>query len=214
MISRQINNSTMKNMILVLSILLFSRIALYSQDPAVGEYLEKIENQMVAFYTNCAFSEENVEDAWKEIVEIKGDIEDYIKKGGHSRSVYQDLTTLENICETLDDYMICVGDWNRFPIRRSVFDKGVELMQANMAYLFYGNYCVNIIELTMGNYKCLLAENRGSTTIKVKYNFGTPTGNQTGEMGLSAGHVRVMVNNRDCRDFEKLVVNSIQCISF
>lgn len=167
---------------------------------------------MTTFYSACPYSEENAEDAWKEIQEIKRAIEQYIGNGGHTTRDFNDLTTLADVCEILDDYMICIGDWNRFPIKRSIFDKGAHLMQAATVYLFQGKYCVNIIELTMGSYKCMLAENRGSSIIKVKYNFGKPLGNQTGEMGLSPGHVRVMVNNRDCRDYEKLVVNSIQCI--
>lgn len=203
----------MKNITLIL-LLLANGTNLYCQDPEVENYQDKIANQMQLFYTYCPVSEDKIEEVWKDLQEIKGEIEVYIKKGGHAKSDYEAFVSLVNICETLDDYMICVGDWNRFPIQRSTFDKGAELMQASSTYLFSGKYCVNLIELTMGNYKCLLAENRGSSTVKVKYNFSTPTGKQTGEMGLSSGSVRVMINNRDCSEYEKIVVNSIECSTF
>ncbi len=204
----------MKEISLILIVHLASSTLLYCQDPAVEAYKEKVVDQMSLFYSYCPLSEDKAEEIWKDLLETKGDIEKYIENGGHTKTDFDDLSSLATICEILDDYMICVGDWNRFPIKSSTFDKGVKLMQASTEYRSRGSYCVNVIELTMGNYKCLLAENRGASTIKVKYNFGIPQGSQTGEMGLSSGSVRVMINNRDCSDYEKIVMNSIECIMF
>ncbi|MEZ4942143.1 MAG: hypothetical protein R3D58_14790 [Saprospiraceae bacterium] len=184
------------------------------KDAAVQQFEANVIEKMNDFLSYCPVSEELARKAWDDLRDVKDEIETHKNKGGHGKETYQNLISLVSICETLDDYMICIGDWNRFPIRSTRLNQGAVMMQAQTAYLFTGKFCVNVIELNMGSYRCLLAENKGTASVNVKYNFGSDSGNYNGEMGLAAGHVRVMVNNRDCDAYESLFVRSIECTSF
>jgi hypothetical protein len=168
-----------------------------AQNREVESYTEKLVDLMELFQANIS-SEDKCEELWRDVQDYKEEIDEFKSKGEFSRADSEMLSSLSNAADILDDYFICVGGWNSFPIKKGRFFKASELFNdVKISYIHKGVYCVDIIEYKLDNFIAYFAVNNTARSYTVSYSFRQKYGEKSGNMGLASGMIRLMIDNRE-----------------
>lgn len=180
-----------------ISILLVFPFCGLAQNREVESYTEKLADIMELFQANVS-SEEKCEELWHDVRDYKEEIDEFKSDGEFTREDSEMLSGLMNAADILDDYFICVGDWNSFPIKKGRFFKASDLFtDVHISYISKDVYCVDIIEYKLNNFIAYFAVNNSTKNYKVSYSFIQKYGEKSGDMGLASGMIRLMIDNRE-----------------
>ena len=201
----------MKSILLFTSILLFSFSNL-KEGP--DDFDDKLSEIVREFKTEI-MDEDECEKQKRAADDLADDIEDAIEDEDNSEEIIE-LKKLKKEAEALEDFIAVIGDCGNHILSIKNFNLANRRVGANVANIIKGEYRVNIISVTIGNYVTYLGENNSSKDYTVAYKWKAPIGMNTGKgtMGLSKSSVRHIYDNRDNPSQKVISVFGITCKEF
>ncbi len=168
-----------------------------AQNREVESYTEKLSDIMELFQANVS-SEEKCEELWHDVQDYKEEVDEFKSNGEFSRDDSEMLSALSNAADILDDYFICVGGWNSFPIKKGRFFKASDLFNdVQTSYVSKDVYCVDIIEYRLENFRAYFLVNNSSRNYRVSYSLVQTNAKRSGNRGLASGAIAIMIDNRE-----------------
>ena len=185
----------------------------FSQNQGVEVYTQKLSKLMDLFQASV-MSKEKCESVWDKIREYKKEVDEFKSKGGFSHKDNATLLFLSETSELFDDYFICIGAWNHFPIRKERFIKASSFFDNHeISYISKNIYCIDIVEYKLNDLVAYFAINNSEFNYKISYLFTQGFSKQSGEMGLASGMIRLMIDNRE-GSISNYTISNLSCQKF
>lgn len=182
----------------------------------ITEYPSDFDTQLTSvttdFKTNI-FDQEKCEAANKKAIEISEAITDSLNEGGLDKSSIKKLEALKKEAEALADYISAVGELSGGFATIEKLNLANDRVKGEISNVQKGDFCMDIISVTIGDYICYLAENTGSKMISVNYKWKGPGGTKSGSgtVQVFANSVRALYSNRNDKVTKELKFMGLVC---
>ena len=170
-------------------------------------------NTVVADFKQNILDQAKCEAASTKAGEISDAIEDALNEDGVDKGERKKLEALKKEAEALEDYILAVGDINGGFITVEKMNLANSRVHAGISSVQKGDFCVDIISVSIGDYICYLAENNGSKIISVNYKWKGPGGTKSGSGTITvfANSVHAMYSNRKDHGTKELTFMGLVC---
>jgi len=180
-----------------MSLLLVIPFLTLAQNRDVELYTEKLAEMMTLFQSNIS-SEDKCEELWHDVRDYKEEIDEFRSKGEFTRGDSETLLGLSSAADMFADYFICVGGWNCYPIKKGRFFKASDFFDdVQISYVSKDVYCIDIIEYRLGDFKAYFLINNTTKNYRASYSLAQTNAKRSGNRGLAAGAVAIMIDNRE-----------------
>lgn len=171
---------------------------IFGQSSQIEEKIQELK-EIAANFSDNVISEEFCKKNWKNIKDFKDDIDEMEKLNIYKSEIDKEyLHLMSETADLFDDYFICVGGWNNFPISFERFQLGNKFFSnLQVQYIYKNEYCIEVIEYRLNDFICYLFVNNTSNDYVVNYEFYNSMSVSTGSMGLTTGMIRLAIDNRD-----------------
>jgi hypothetical protein len=169
-------------------------------------------NAVVADFKLNIFDQQKCEAASQKA----GDISEAIKEALNEELDKADRKKLEALkkeAEALEDYILAVGDINAGFETVEKMNLANSRVHGDISAVQKGDFCVDIISVSIGDFICYLAENNSSKIISVNYKWKGPDGTKSGSgtIKVFATSIHAMYSNRKDKDVKKVTFMGLTC---
>jgi hypothetical protein len=170
-------------------------------------------NAVVADFKQNIFDQAKCEAASQKAGTISDAIEDALNEEGVDKAERKKLEGLKKEAEALEDFILAIGDINSGFATVEKMNLANTRVKADISNVQKGDFCVDIISVTIGEFVCYLAENTGSKIISVNYKWKGPDGTKSGSgtVKVFASSVHAMYSNRKDKDTKKVTFMGLNC---
>ncbi len=199
----------MKYLIILLSIPFFAFHTLHISSTDFDVQL----NAVVTDFKLNIFDATKCEAASKRASDISDAIEEAMNEDGVDKSERKKLEGLKKEAEALADYILAVGGINDGFETVEKMNLANSRVNGDISPVQKGDFCVDIISVTVGEYICYLAENNSSKIISVNFKWKGPSGTKSGSgtIKVFANSVHAMYNNRNDKEVNKVTFMGLNC---
>jgi hypothetical protein len=170
-------------------------------------------NAVVADFKQNIFDQAKCEAASQKAGTISDAIEDALNEDGVDKGERKKLEGLKKEADALEDFILAIGDINGGFETVEKMNLANSRVKAEISGVQKGDFCVDIISVSIGDYICYLAENNGSKIISVNYKWKGPAGTKSGSgtVKVFANSVHAMYSNRKDPGTKELVFMGLTC---
>lgn len=170
-------------------------------------------NEVVADFKKNIFDQQKCEAASQKAGAIADAIEEALNEEDLDKSERKKLDALKKEAEAIEDYILAVGDINGGFTTIEKLNLANSRVGGDVSAVQKGDFCVDIVSVSIGDFICYLAENNGSGITSVNYKWKSPDGAKSGSGTISvfAGSVRAMYSNREEPGVKKLTFMGLNC---
>jgi hypothetical protein len=156
-------------------------------------------NEVVADFKQNIFDQQKCEAASKKAGDIADAIEEAMNEDGLDKAERKKLEALKKEAEAVEDYILAVGDINDGFETVEKMNLANARVHGDIHEVQKGDFCTDIISVTIGDYICYLAENNSSKIISVNFKWKGPAGAKSGSgtIKVFAESVHAMYSNRN-----------------
>jgi hypothetical protein len=164
------------------------------------------------FKTNI-FDQQKTEAANKKAADISDAITDALNEDGIAKAEIKKLEGLKKDAEALEDYISSVGDLSGGFATIEKLNLANARVNGNISSVQKGDFCTDIISVSIGDYICYLAENNSSKIISVNYKWKGPDGTKSGSgtVQVFANSIHTMYSNRKDKDTKEVKFMGLVC---
>ena len=194
-------------LLLILPFFLFSSFRLSTTD-----YDAQL-NEVAADFKKNIFDQQKCMAASTKAGDIADAIEEALNDDGLDKAERKKLEGLKKEAEALEDYILAVGDINDGFETVEKMNLANSRVHGEINEVQKGDFCVDILSVTIGDYICYLAKNNGSKIISVNYRWKSPAGTKsgTGTVKVFAESVHAMYNNRNDKEVKEVKFMGLIC---
>lgn len=199
----------MKHLFLILFLPFFSFTSFHISTTDFDAQLEAV----VADFKLNIFDSQKCEAASQKAGTISDAIEEAMNEDGLDKSERKKLESLKKEADALEDYILAIGDIDGGFITIEKMNLANSRVKGNISSEQKGDFCVDIISVSIDEYICYLAENNGSKIISVNYKWKGPGGTKSGSgtVKVFANSVHAMYSNRKDKDVKKVTFMGLTC---
>ncbi|CAN5170673.1 hypothetical protein BH09BAC5_BH09BAC5_06600 [soil metagenome] len=199
----------MKHFLLLLLVPFFS---FTSNQISSDDYDAQINAVVTDFKANI-FDQSICDAAAKKAEGISEAIEDAMNEDGVSKSERKKLEDLKKEAEALNSYINAISDLEGGFVTVEKMNLANSRVHGDISAEQKGDFCTDIISISIGDFICYLAENNSSKIISVNYRWKGPDGTKsgTGTVKVFANSVHPMYNNRKDKDVKKVTFMGLTC---
>ncbi len=149
--------------------------------------------------------------------DLANEIEDAIEEEEeYSSTELQELRGLGKEAEALEGYIGVVGGCGSHLLSIDDFQLANRRVRGAISYLSRGKECMNVLTINIGNYVCYLGENGSTTNYTASYAWKVAGSYSRGNgtMGLPAGKLRHIYDNREEPQQKAIMVYEVSCKPF
>lgn len=170
-------------------------------------------NAVVTDFKQNIFDQAKCEAASKKAGEISDAIEEALNEDGVDKSERKKLEGLKKEAEALEDFILAIGDINGGFETVEKMNLANSRVKADISNVQKGDFCVDIISVTIGEFICYLAENNGSKIISVNYKWKGPDGTKSGSGTIKVfpTSVHAMYSNRKDKGTKDIKFMGLTC---
>jgi hypothetical protein len=170
-------------------------------------------NGVVADFKQNIFDQQKCEAASQKAGSISDAIEDALNEDGVDKGERKKLEGLKKEAEALEEYILAVSDVNAGFETVEKMNLANARVHGDISAEQKGDFCTDIISVSIGDFICYLAENNGSKIISVNYKWKGPDGTKSGSGTVSvfANSVHPMYNNRKDKEVKKVTFMGLVC---
>ena len=150
-----------------------------------------------------------------------GDLTDEIQReintiGKYTADEISDLKSLKKSADALETYIGSVGGCANTILTKEEFRIANQLVGGAISNEVSGKYCVDFITVSFDKYIVYLGENNTSEDFVVSYSWKVSDGKNrgNGSMGLPAGDLRHIYDNREIPNQKRIVIYGVACKIF
>lgn len=199
----------MKHLFLLLALPFFSFVSFSISSADFDAQL----NEVVADFKANIFDQQKCEAASKKAGAISEAIEETLNEDGIDKGERKKLEALKKEAEALEDYILAIGDISGGFETVEKMNLANARVHGDITSVQKGDFCVDIISVSIGDFICYLAENNGSKIISVNYKWKGPSGTKSGSgtVQVFANSVRAMYSNRKDKETKKVTFMGLTC---
>ncbi len=170
-------------------------------------------NAVVADFKLNIFDQLKCEAASKKAGDIADAIEEALNEDGLDKGERKKLEGFKKEAEALEDYILAIGDINGGFETVEKMNLANARVNGQISSVQKGDFCVDIISVTIGEYICYLAENSSSKIISVNYKWKGPAGAKSGSgtVKVFASSVHAMYSNRKDKETKEVKFMGLTC---
>jgi hypothetical protein len=170
-------------------------------------------NAVVVDFKQNIFDQVKCEAASKKAGDISDAIEEALNADGVDKAERKKLDALKKEAEALEDYILAIGDINGGFETVEKMNLANSRVHGDISAVQKGDFCVDIISVSIGDFICYLAENNGSKIISVSYKWKGPAGTKsgTGTVQVFANSVHAMYSNRKDKETKQITFMGLTC---
>jgi hypothetical protein len=170
-------------------------------------------NAVVADFKLNIFDQQKCEAASQKSGTISDAIEDALNEDGVDKSQRKKLEELKKEADALEDFILAIGDINGGFETVEKMNLANSRVHADISNVQKGDFCVDIISVSIGEFICYLAENNGSKIISVNFKWKGPDGTKSGSGTIKVfpGSVHAMYSNRKDKGTTKVTFMGLTC---
>ncbi|MDQ3108366.1 MAG: hypothetical protein M3R17_00595 [Bacteroidota bacterium] len=194
-------------LIFILPLLLFTSFRISTTD------FDAQLNEVVADFKQNIFDQQKCESASKKAGDISDAIEEALNEDGLDKSERKKLEGLKKEAEALEDYILAIGDITGGFETVEKMNLANSRVKGEITSVQKGDFCVDIISVSIGDFICYLAENNSSKIISVNYKWKGPDGTKSGSgtIKVFAASVYAMYSNRKDKEVKKVTFMGLTC---
>ena len=198
--------------ILVLSIILCINKSLFADK--IEEFRYELKSIANSFIMNI-MDQYKCEDFRSDAEDLADEIKDYKEDQSENLSYEekQSLSLIQNQSESLKELIsICCGS-SSSQITIEEFKLANELVQANVSYLNKDKYCIDFIEIRLGDFVCLAYINNKASAYNIKFNWKAQSAGLSGKIdsGINKQSIGIYFNNRTHALKGNLTFINVEC---
>ncbi len=199
----------MKHLFLLLALPL---LAFTSFPETADDFSKQIDDVAADFKTNVMDAQKCAAAAQK-AASIAESIADALNEDGVSKTDKKKLEGLKKEAEAVESFILAVGDLEGGFATREKMELANGRIHAEMSSVQKGDFCMDIMEIIIGDFSCYLAENTGKEITAVTFRWKGPNGTKSGSgtVTVFAASVHPMYNNRKDPETKKITVMSMSC---
>jgi len=198
--------------ILVLSIILCINESLLADKIEEFRYeLKSIANSFVSNIKDQDKCDDYIYDAGNLADEIKRYLVNESENLSYEEK--QSLSLLKNQSESLKEFVtICCGS-SSSQITLEEFKLANELVHADVSYLNKDKYCIDFIEIRVGDFICLAYINNEASAYSIKFNWRAQSAGLSGKInsGINKQSIYIYFNNRTDALKGNLTFINVEC---
>jgi hypothetical protein len=170
-------------------------------------------NAVVTDFKQNIFDQQKCEAASQKAGTIADAIEEAMNEEGLSKGDRKKLEELKKEAEALEDYILAIGGINDGFETVEKMNLANARVHGDISAVQKGDFCVDIISVSIGDFICYLAENNSSKIISVNYKWKGPDGTKSGSgtVKVFANSVHAMYSNRKDKDTKKVTFMGLTC---
>ena len=170
--------------------------------------------QIVTAFRNSIMDEGQCAIEKKAADNLADDIQEAIKQTDqYTDNEISDMKQLRREAVALEEYISAVGGCGIDYPSIQDFNLAINRVKASVVMMIKDKYCVDILYVTIGNYKVFLLQNTTVNTLTVVYQYKTASGSNSGRgtIGLSNKSLRNFCSNRHNKALGSIVITGISC---
>jgi hypothetical protein len=195
-----------------LLVLCFSCFFFTSFRTSTDDFNAQLDAVVTDFKQNI-FDEQKCQAASSKAGSIADAIEEALNGDGLDKGERKKLEGLKKEAEALEDYISAVGDINGGFITVEKMNLANARVHGDISAVQKGDFCTDIVSVSIGDFICYLAENNGSKIISVNYKWKGPDGAKSGSgtVTVYANSVHAMYSNRKDHEVKKVTFMGLVC---
>ncbi len=160
--------------------------------------------------------EDNCKHLMNDASRISSDIEEELKNNEYSATEIAEFKKVKKKAEALEAYIGAIGGSTNAMPTISEFNYANSLVRGDVAIVFQGKFCIDIISVKIDNFTAYLGENNSISNYSVSYKWKAPDGisKGNGTMGLPKKTVRHIYDNRDKPMRKSIIIYEVTCTTF
>jgi hypothetical protein len=168
---------------------------------------------IIADFKENIFDQKKCEADMTKCGDMSMSITDILNSGGLEKSEIKKLEALKKDADAVEDYISAVGDLSGGFATTEKINLANTRVNGIISSVQKGDFCTDIISVTIGDYICYLAENNSSKIISVNYKWKGPGGTKSGSgtVQVFANSVRAMYSNRNDKETKDLKFMGLVC---
>ncbi|MFY0594672.1 hypothetical protein [Roseivirga sp.] len=188
-------------------------ISLQGQSPSDFSY---DLNRIASSFRNNIMDKDECDNQKNRAYQLADEIDEALDDDDeYDSSEISELKKLKREVEALEEFIAAVGDCGNGTPTIDQFNQANSRVRGSVSWVYKDKYCVDVIAVTIGEYRVFLAQNSTTSnyTLNYKWRAQDKMSSGNGTSGIGAKSLRHIYNNREYPD-KQIGIYGLTCQKF
>lgn len=194
--------------------LAFVALSFGVKNPKIVPYeFEYRLTKTVTDFRNAIMDEEQCASLKRAADDLSDDIKKALQTEQYTDNEISQMNHLKLQATALEEYISAVGSCGIDYPSIENFNLANSLVKGSVVTARKYKYCVDVLYVTIGNYKVYMLQNTTENILNVTYRYKSSSGMSSGKgnIGLGSKSIRNMYTNRHKKDVGSIVITGVSC---